>query len=80
MANAKEIIQDPKRAENVDRLQKCFEREYDLTNPNDKMTLVEALGEIGKQAAMTGTKATVSLGFGANGLTGASLSVIPSEV
>lgn len=79
MANAKEVVQDAKRAEHGEKLEKLFEGSYDLTKQPDKQKLVEALGEIGKTAAVTCTDASVSLTFGPNGITGLTVTTTPSE-
>ncbi len=80
MANAKEIVQDPKRAEAIERLQKCFERQYDLTKTGDQQALVEGLAEIGKATALTGSSANLNITFGTNGITGITVTSTPTPV
>ncbi|MFX9034989.1 hypothetical protein ABTN36_18415, partial [Acinetobacter baumannii] len=75
---AAEVVQDEKRAAACEHLQKCFERSYDLTKNGDRLTLVEALTEIGKATAMTGKSATLALSFGADGITGVTVTSVPS--
>lgn len=80
MANSPDVILDPKRQQTCDHLQKCFERSYDLSKSGDQRTLVEALTEIGKATALTGTTATVKFSFGENGITGVNLTSVPKPV
>ncbi len=80
MANSVEVVSDPKRKENCDYLQKCFERSYDLSKNGDKMTLVEAMSEIGKVVAVSASTATLTLSFGQDGITGVSVTSIPKKV
>jgi hypothetical protein len=70
MANSVDVVSDEKRRATCTHLQRCFERSYDLSKHGDQMTLVEALTEIGKATALTGSSAVLSLTFGADGVTG----------
>lgn len=80
MANAKEIVQDENRAAALGELQNLFEKSYNLNTPAGKQALVEGLKELGKHAAATCSQGTVSLTFGANGLTGISVGTDPIPV
>lgn len=80
MANAKDIVQDPKRAEVIDRLQGSFQRDYDLSKPADRQTLVEGLAECGKAVALSGQTAGLSITFGTDGITGVTVTATPTPV
>lgn len=79
MPNANEIVQDPKRAEAIDRLQGSFQKDYDLSKPADRQTLVEGLAECGKAVALTGKTASLSITYGVDGITAVSVNSTPTE-
>ncbi len=77
MANVKEIVQDEKKAEAIESLQKLCEKTYDLSGHQAQLGLIEGLAELGKHIAATCSNASIKITYAANGVTGVIVDSVP---